>query len=57
MDRDRFELFASVDTAHYMKEYIRQHFGELLGPYAALLDEPGGLDLLAYMVRQGRFGG
>lgn len=30
-----------------MVEYIRRHFGSMLGEDAALLEQPGGLDILA----------
>jgi hypothetical protein len=48
--------FHAGDTASTMKAYIRQYFSELLGPYEALLDQPGGLDLLADMVKNGQIG-
>ena len=53
-DNASFEWFASTDTAAAMKAYIRQHFGEMLGPYLTLLDQPGGLDALAALVRSGQ---
>jgi hypothetical protein len=49
-------LHATADTTATMKSYIREHFGDLLGPYEVLLDQPGGLDLLADMVRAGQIG-
>ena len=33
-----------------MIDYIKRHFADMLGPDAALLDTPGGLDLLAEKV-------
>jgi hypothetical protein len=53
--RPTLELY-NTDTAATMKAYIREHFSELLGPYEVLLDQPGGLDLLAEMVRSGQIG-
>ncbi len=50
------ELYATADTTATMKQYIREHFAELLGPYESLLDQPGGLDLLAELIRNGRIG-
>jgi hypothetical protein len=50
----RMGLYASADLTGTMKEYIREHFAELLGPYAALLDQPGGLDLLSSLIRSGQ---
>ena len=47
------ELFGDTDTATAMKAYIKEHFKDLLGPHVALLDEPGGLDALALLVRSG----
>lgn len=40
-----------------MIEYIKEHFADILGPSAALLDEEGGLDEVAKMLSEGRFGG
>ncbi len=40
----------------YMKDYIRQHFGELLGEHACVLDEEDGIERLAQLVRSGRVG-
>jgi hypothetical protein len=54
MSVTRLGLFESADLTGTMKAYIREHFGELLGPYAALLDQPGGLDRLARMIRSGQ---
>lgn len=54
--RPNLQLYASADTTATMKAYIREHFSELLGPYEALLDQPGGLDLLAEMVKSGQIG-
>lgn len=31
----------------HMIDYIRRHFGDILGPQAERLDEPGGLEELA----------
>lgn len=39
-----------------MIDYIRAHYGALLGPHAALLDEPDGLDRLAELLREGKLG-
>jgi len=39
-----------------MISYIREHFGDILGEHVQLLDEEGGLDKLAEMVRSGRIG-
>jgi hypothetical protein len=50
------ELYATADTTATMKEYIREHFADLLGPYEALLDQPGGLDVLAEMLKNGQLG-
>jgi hypothetical protein len=50
------ELYATADTTATMKAYIREHFADLLGPYESLLDQPGGLDLLAEMIRNGQIG-
>ena len=55
-DRPILDLYAGDDTTATMKAYIRQHFADLLGPYEALLDQPGGLDLLAQMIRNGQIG-
>lgn len=54
--RMNLDLYASADTTATMKAYIRQHFAELLGPYESLLDQPGGLDLLAEMIKAGQIG-
>ena len=43
------------DPTTAMKAYIREHFGALLGRHVALLDEPGGLDTLALLVRSSSF--
>jgi hypothetical protein len=51
------ELFGDTDPATAMKAYIKQHFSDLLGPHVALLDEPGGLDALATLVRSGSLTG
>jgi hypothetical protein len=47
------ELFGANDPAIAMKTYIKEHFSDLLGPHVALLDQPGGLDTLASMMRSG----
>ncbi len=36
--------------------YIKEHFADMLGPHADLLDEEGGLDKVAEMIADGRFG-
>ena len=51
-----YELYNAVDPTTTMKSYIREHFGSLLGSHLALLDEPGGLDRLAMIVRSGSLG-
>ncbi|OGQ91827.1 MAG: hypothetical protein A2289_11640 [Deltaproteobacteria bacterium RIFOXYA12_FULL_58_15] len=50
------EMYTRPDTAAFMTSYIREHFADMLGPYAALLDQPGGLDLLADLLRDGQIG-
>jgi len=50
------DLYASNDTRATMIKFIRENFGDMLGPHTALLEEPGGLDLLADMVRSGQVG-
>ena len=47
-------LKAGKDFRNEMIDYIRQHFTDLLGPHVELLDEEGGLDQLADMVRRGK---
>jgi hypothetical protein len=49
-------LYANNDTRSYMVDFIKEHFTDLLGPHAALLDQPGGLDTLADMMRKGEIG-
>ena len=39
-----------------MIDYIRAHYGDLLGEHAALLDREDGLDRLAELLRAGRIG-
>ncbi len=39
-----------------MIEYIKDNFADLLGPHADLLDEEDGLDKVAEMLSEGRFG-
>ncbi len=48
-----FALFGKDDPTAAMKCYIREHFGDLLGAHAALLDEPGGLEALQALIRNG----
>ena len=50
------DLYASNDTRATMVAFIREHFSDMLGPHTALLEQPGGLDLLADMVRSGQIG-
>ena len=50
------DLYANDDTRATMVAFIRENFSDLLGAHAALLDQPGGLDLLADMVRTGKIG-
>ena len=52
----RLNVYASADTRNAMVDYIREHFADVLGPHVALLDQPGGLDALAEMVRSGKLG-
>lgn len=49
-------LHSNDDTRATMVAFIRENFSDMLGAHAALLDEPGGLDLLAKMVRTGKIG-
>jgi hypothetical protein len=49
-------LYANNDTRSYMVDFIKEHFTDLLGPHVALLDQPGGLDTLADMMRKGEIG-
>ena len=46
-------LNAGNDNRATMVEFIREHFGDVLGSHAALLDQPGGLDLIADMIKTG----
>ncbi len=39
-----------------MIAYIRRNFADILGPHVKLLDQPGGLDALAELVRSGKIG-
>ena len=49
----QLEPFGDTDPATAMKAYIKEHFSDLLGPHVALLDQPGGLDTLASLLRSG----
>jgi hypothetical protein len=44
------------DFKQYMIQYIREHFKEMLGEHAALLDQEDGLDRLSSLVRSGAVG-
>ena len=57
--QERFSLsvFENTDVAFAMKRFIREHYGEALGAYVDLLDQPGGLDALAQIVRSGQVPG
>ena len=37
-------------------EQIRREWGDVLGPYSALLDQPGGLDEILSLIRRGAIG-
>ena len=37
-------------------EQIRRDWGDVLGPYLSLLDEPGGLDEILSLIRRGAIG-
>ena len=37
-------------------EQIRREWGDVLGPYIALLDQPSGLDELLSLIRRGAIG-
>ena len=37
-------------------EQIRRDWGDVLGPYLCLLDEPGGLDEILSLIRRGAIG-
>jgi|MDTC01.3.fsa_nt_gb hypothetical protein len=37
-------------------EQIRREWGDVLGPYTALLDQPGGLDEILSLIRRGAIG-
>ena len=37
-------------------EQIRRDWGDVLGPYSALLDQPGGLDEILSLIRRGAIG-
>ncbi len=37
-------------------EQIRRDWGDVLGPYSALLDQPGGLDEILALIRRGAIG-
>lgn len=52
----KLELHANSDTRSYMVEFIKEHFSEILGVHVELLDQPGGLDALAEMMRNGEIG-
>ncbi len=52
----RLDLCANNNTRAIMVAFIRDNFSDVLGPHAALLDQPGGLDILAEMVRTGKLG-
>ena len=45
-----------ADVRSTMIDYIRDHFGDVLGEHAALLDRDGGLDELAALLRDGKIG-
>ncbi len=49
-------MIPTQDFKQYMIEYIRRHFGELLGDHLALLDEDDGLDRLSLLVQSGAVG-
>jgi hypothetical protein len=53
----RSALFFSTDITSTMKAYIREHFADMLGAHASLLDRPDGLDQLADLVRTGQISG
>ena len=39
-----------------MIAYIKEHFADVLGPHADLLDEEGGLDKVATLLADGKLG-
>lgn len=51
-----YDSSAESEFKTRMCDYIRAHFGDLLGEHIGLLDEEGGLDRLSEMMRRGEFG-
>ena len=49
-------LATTQDLQSTLIAYIKEHFGEMLGEHAALLDAPGGLDALAGLLERGQLG-
>ena len=39
----------------HMIDYIKEHFGDLLGEHVELLEKEGGLDKLSEMINSGKF--
>jgi len=37
----------------HLIDYIREHYGDILGPHTSLLDEEGGLDKIQDLLRRG----
>ena len=48
----------TAKTAPYplIIEQIRREWGDVLGPYITLLDQPGGLDEILSLIRRGAIG-
>lgn len=46
----------SENFRQHMIEYIREHFGDLLGEHAQLLDHEDGLDQIQDLLKEGRLG-
>ena len=49
-------LSSSSALREQMITYIRKHFGELLGSHVELLEQQGGLDEIARLIREGHLG-
>ena len=44
------------DFRAHILDYIREHYGDMLGTHVSLLEQDGGLDRLMELVRAGKIG-